>query len=1149
MFAVAGQPGSEVRLLKLVSPAYSIEKSEGYHRITMEGFSAREVSGAPRLPQQSYEIELPLDAELTTLQMRISSKSAYMLAGEYEVAPCPLPIMGYGTMLSDSIVDGKGKDIYESDRFYPSTPVEILGTWQTGDKKVVKIQFTPFQYNPVTKKLHLTEEVDVRFWWKREIPEPRTQKRIKDGYAIVTTNAIVSNSSVLRDFTVHLRSKEFEVYVVTEDQYGTATGQQRAIDIRKWLKANYLSLNVKYVLLIGNPDPDDPSRIDNFGDIPMMMCWPDIYEASPEKDFPVPTDYFYADLTGNWDSDGDGFYGEYLQDTVDFIPEVYVGRIPVYHGDYATLDKILNKTFFYRCCGRKILLPMALLMYEDENGDEGNNRMDGRNLPQRIIENIADPDEYDYCVMYERKGLSYGNLGTDPVPINAFGFTKPLSEENIIEEWEKGYGIAFWWAYGEPDQGLRRYWYNDDGDKIPQWNEDPKKSEMRVTPFMTSETEVADTDTFTFQCSGNNGSPEEPNNLGYKLLQRGAICTVSASRFVIVYKCNWDTKNDVDSPTIGYNYIYRLVRYGEPAGKALYSAKSSLTNNLGDGGWRNLFCFNLYGDPSLTVMPYDPIDSPTRIRLTCGRRPGYAIITTEDIKNNSSNFRRFVIHLRSRGFEVYTVTEKMYGTATGQKRAINIRKWLKANYLSLNVRYVLLIGDPDPEDPSGSHESLTTDPDGGFGDIPMMMCWPDIYEADTSLDYPIPTDYFYADLTGDWDSDGDGFYGEPFQDDIDLVPEVYVGRIPVYHGDYASLDKILNKTISYQCCNKRMLFLMAISNFANEDNDSGPRVDGRHLPEIAVKTIAIPKGYNYHIMYEGEGLSPSTDAFGFTKPLNEKNVIEEWENGYGIVFWWAHGNAQESVRRVWIRDDGDSVPEWNNNELEAPAFLTSDTNLPEGYTFTFQASCGNGHPEFPDSLGMEKDNLGYALLKRGSAICTVSASRCTLYLMCFWDYENDTRNIRRDTDEATIGYWYIYYLVKVGEPAGKALYAAKSKLGKPGDYGNIFAFNLYGDPSLAVESCGPPEAQDPYWKLSRMWASTMIRKARGLLEEARKLLGEAKSAGHDVSEIESMVYEAEVFLKESERYYLKESYGQALRMAVDADKLLEDSIEKLNALL
>ena len=98
----------------------------------------------------------------------------------------------------------------------------------------------------------------------------------------------------------------------------------------------------------------------------MKMVWPRKDLSSYRE---APTDYFYADLTGNWDWDGDGYYGEWGDYThgggVDFANEVYVGRIPVYGGDYATLDGILQKTIDYetdpnpRGWRKNALLPMS----------------------------------------------------------------------------------------------------------------------------------------------------------------------------------------------------------------------------------------------------------------------------------------------------------------------------------------------------------------------------------------------------------------------------------------------------------------------------------------------------------------------------------------------------------------------------------------------------------------------------------------------------------------------------------------------------------------------------------------------------------------------------------------------------------------------
>jgi hypothetical protein len=576
---------NEELFLSLTSSAYVIEKLEGYDGITMEGFYTRGMPGAPELPQKTYDIQLPSDANLNTVSLEILSESTRALAGAYEIAPAPFPATGSSAVFYDNqSKDKKDVDIYGKDEFYPSPSVEILRTYQAGDEKVVRVQFTPLQYNPVREELQLNEVADVRISWTKEAPSVVAPPASWQGYAIVTTNATVSGSSMLTNFQAHLQNRGFTVYIVTETQYGVTAGQQRAANIRTWLINNRVSLKIQYVLLIGNPDPDDPLDAgDSFGDVPMMMCWPDPGE-------PTPTDYFYADLTGDWDSDGDNMYGEYQEDNVDFGPDAYVGRIPLYSADYEALDSILSKIINYDGASQSIMLPMAISNYENQDYS-GRSRTDGLHLPEYVITNIADFDGYSNYVMYEESGI-------DPVPTTAYGYDAPLTNENVMSAWASDYGIVFWWAHGNQTGAYRRYWSHDDGDNVPE------TSEMENPPFMSSSDTLllADTETFVFQCSCENGWPEDPGNLGYALLKRGSITTVSASRISWYIIGTWYDRGIPDNAGIGYAYVGHLATNGESAGKALYNGKNALSNTLGWIGWMNLFDFNLYGDPSLTLQ-------------------------------------------------------------------------------------------------------------------------------------------------------------------------------------------------------------------------------------------------------------------------------------------------------------------------------------------------------------------------------------------------------------------------------------------------------------------------------------------------------------------------------------------------------------------
>ena len=131
-------------------------------------------------------------------------------------------------------------------------------------------------------------------------------------YVIITSNAIESNSHELDFF---IRMKEIDghtVKVITEDDFGGLTGQypnDRADKIRQWLKNNYVTMGIDYVLLIGDPDPDDFKYSGDWvGEIPMKMCYPRYFRIGDG----APTDLYYSDLTSDWDLDNDGYYHEGL---------------------------------------------------------------------------------------------------------------------------------------------------------------------------------------------------------------------------------------------------------------------------------------------------------------------------------------------------------------------------------------------------------------------------------------------------------------------------------------------------------------------------------------------------------------------------------------------------------------------------------------------------------------------------------------------------------------------------------------------------------------------------------------------------------------------------------------------------------------------
>lgn len=599
--------------------------------------------GAPQVPVRPYKILLPPGVQPDSVNIKIvdykyvKSNTLY----EYPLAPFSAILTTDGVILSAS------KDVFKYDitnQFWPSKIIDDFYIEQMRDAVIVCFNYYPCSYNSETKELIEYKDVMISINWEdsnNKEPDPLTKSFLLNSrddidnlddylilyepneipnstYLIVTTNAIQSNSQKLDDFIRYKQASGFIVEVITEDEYGTATGKQRVLNIRNWLKNNYISKSIEYVLLIGNPDPDEEGVSDTYGDLPMLMCWPrrgasDGYEESP-------TDYFYADLTGNWDYDGDGYYGEHIlgngqgQDHVtggvDYAAEVYVGRIPVYNSEYSTLDTVLQGIIVHHINAgaekSKILLPMAISNYANEDWS-GYDRTDGLDCPEEVYNNIANPKGMDDTVMYERSGLS-------PVPISAFHYDMPLNQTNMISQMNAGHGAIFWWGHGSSTGVYRKYWAVDDGNGVPE------SSEMTWTTFLTSSVMnqlETDQPSFTYQSSCDNGYPDDSNNLQYALLKRGAaVSTVSASRVSWYIIGNWNSTTYwslyADNTGIGYHYMYNLLRSEMTSGIALYSAKfSGGTSASYEGSCMNKMDFNLYGDPHLNYWGSNQPNTPS----------------------------------------------------------------------------------------------------------------------------------------------------------------------------------------------------------------------------------------------------------------------------------------------------------------------------------------------------------------------------------------------------------------------------------------------------------------------------------------------------------------------------------------------------------
>jgi len=170
-----------------------------------------------------------------------------------------------------------------------------------------------------------------------------------------------------------------------------------------------------------------------------------------------------------------------------------------------------------------------------------------------------------------------------------------------------------------------------------------------------------------------------------------------------------------------------------------------------------------------------------------------------------------------------------------------------------------------------------------------------------------------------------------------------------------------------------------------------------------------------------------------------------------MVNWWAHGSKTAAYRKYWSSDDGDEVPENSEGEFTWKSMISTGdcSSLNNNYpSIIFACSCNNGWPE--------STNLGKSMIQRGSA-GIVASSRVSWYTVG-WEHQNHGGN-------ASMNYYFFYYLINHDDKVGDALYNAKVYYSTHFMYSswgyvtwqNMFDFNLYGDPSLYLPGINPPQ--------------------------------------------------------------------------------------------
>ena len=167
----------------------------------------------------------------------------------------------------------------------------------------------------------------------------------------------------------------------------------------------------------------------------------------------------------------------------------------------------------------------------------------------------------------------------------------------------------------------------------------------------------------------------------------------------------------------------------------------------------------------------------------------YIIITTDAL---ASAFQPLKEYKESKGLTCDIVTvEAIYPYFRGRDKAEKIRYFIKYAYKQHRVKYILLGGDADAD--SRTPSSIVD-----YSVVPTRLLYCTLLPSE--YERYIASDLYYSCLGGTYDYDKDKKFGETTDGNnygqVDLLPDVYVGRAPV--TTVAQVKSFVSKTIAYE---------------------------------------------------------------------------------------------------------------------------------------------------------------------------------------------------------------------------------------------------------------------------------------------------------------------------------------------------------------
>ncbi|MCP4632345.1 MAG: T9SS type A sorting domain-containing protein [candidate division Zixibacteria bacterium] len=340
-------------------------------KIDYKDFDKISNAGEPALPYSIVKLLIPQGEDIDSV---VLSGDYKVIPGYYNIEHAQHPIKTSALEPPPPLVSANN-EIYNSVERYPAEDFEIVDEGYFGNNHIVTLIIYPIVYYPSAQRLEYSPSLDIRLFTNpagasgttllnaRPV-ESEILSKIVDNYGTAMHYANAYPSSMLRNppsgFAPLSGNLGYEYVIIT-----SAALAENYEPILEWKKRKGLVAGIVTIeeIEVSYTGIDLQEKIRNYlieayeyglvwvllgGDesvIPIRYAYHNNTSSQPELVNQQICDLYYSDLTGEWDVDGDGIYGEPSRDNPDIYPEVYVGRLPIATAE--EIDAYTEKLFMY----------------------------------------------------------------------------------------------------------------------------------------------------------------------------------------------------------------------------------------------------------------------------------------------------------------------------------------------------------------------------------------------------------------------------------------------------------------------------------------------------------------------------------------------------------------------------------------------------------------------------------------------------------------------------------------------------------------------------------------------------------------------------------------------------------------------------------